>query len=760
MFVKKINIFETKLLIIFFFIIILVTINDTLIIYNAEARVSMVPYGIVVFFVGQAFILARKNARAHNESEYLRENLEHEVQTKTSELKKQAEELKILDVQKTSFYQNISHELRTPLTLIINPLEEERQKHQTSKNIELAEKNARRLLKLVNQLLDFQKTIAGKRTFKIEKINIIKFIESSIEYFKTACRNKGIDFNLTISKNERTKESSNEANIMVEAEIDALEKIIFNLLSNAFKYTEKEGFIHLNIETDNSYVHIFVKDSGLGISKTNQEKLFKVFSQIDDSSTRKYEGTGLGLALVKKLTESMSGEVGVESEYGIGSTFWIKLPLADNQGENLTQQKYESKEWYFEDFIDEEHDDNDSIIYESDSENEIILVIDDLYDMRTLIADTLKKEAKYTVIKAQNGAIGFELVKKYKPGLIIVDWMMPVMTGPEMIENLKSDSELSSIPVVLLTAKSDEESRAKGVEKGADAYLGKPFNEQELLSMVSNLLKLKEKEKSIESALNNLEKAHEELKFAQNKMISQARLALMGKMVSGVSHEIGNPLNSMMAGGNNLMRFITETKQMLDDIDDSSEEIRDLLEVNSLSKRACVLIQDGNSRINKVLKNFRLYIKGGKLPVEEFDITQGVDTCIAMFKKKIDEQNISVKTELNNLPLIKCKAGEISQVITNIIINSIDAMPDGGEIIITGCLVKGKIELTIKDNGPGIPEKHINSIFEPFYSTKEATKGTGLGLYISKEIVTKHYGDLELVDSEKGAEFLIKLPVT
>ena len=289
----------------------------------------------------------------------------------------------------------------------------------------------------------------------------------------------------------------------VMGEVDALEKVAFNYLSNALKYTPKEGSIALGLEARDNKARLYVKDTGPGISAEGQEKLFQVFSQVDETTTRAYEGTGLGLALVKSLVEEMHGEVGVESTPGQGSMFWAEFPLCDAPEENDALD-FKVKDWLVADQGETGLEDTGvfkSLDLVAQGEGELVLVVDDLADMRELIAGSLKKK-NYRVAMAPNGKRGLEIARELQPSLIITDWMMPQMSGPELIEAAKKDALLQSVPIILLTAKSDEESKLIGTEIGADAFLGKPFNDQELGSLVRNLLSLKSREREVE-ALNH-----------------------------------------------------------------------------------------------------------------------------------------------------------------------------------------------------------------------------------------------------------------
>ena len=448
------------------------------------------------------------------------------------ELVKANADLKRLDEQKTLFFQNISHELRTPLTLILNPLEEASVELPERKELSVALKNAWRLLRLVNQLLDFQKLKAGKRKLKRERIEIQQFLYICGDYLHSACLARDIELNIT--KDGRELERSTQEPLWVSGEVDALEKSIFNLLSNALKYTPVGGQIEIGLLTDSPstlngsqtpespprMIRVFVRDTGPGIPRDAQAYLFEVFTQVDASTTRKHEGSGLGLALVKSLVEEMGGQVGVESAPGHGSTFWIDLeriepdvlaPASSSVNPPAVDfTDFTVKDWLLEegDHADDNSDYNKfntpvpsihDLNLEASGEflePARVLVVDDRGEMRNLIMKIVSRAGLFAV-SAHDGEQGLALARSERPDLIITDWMMPKMSGPEMIAELRDDPHLNTTPVILLTAKSDEESKLIGTKIGADAFLGKPFNRHELISVARNLLSLKSREKEV-----------------------------------------------------------------------------------------------------------------------------------------------------------------------------------------------------------------------------------------------------------------------
>ena len=448
--------------------------------------------------LGDRFNLIQEDAlKVSKENILLQESytkdLEAKVLERTNEIDKKNTELIKSNEARTRFFQNISHELRTPLTLIMNPIEHLRAKYSEDKDIEIADKNSKRLYRLVNQLLDLQKLSSSSKKINLSSVNLGELCYKCAEIFGLSCQSRKMSFYLSINK-AIIENESDIPNLYIEGEIDSLEKVIFNYLTNALKHTPKGGSITLDLEDVNNKVILKVIDNGDGISKDNIRKLFKIFSQVDDSTTRGYEGTGIGLSLTKELVERMNGSVGVESELGKGSTFIAIFNKSTKQKSAESLKSHKVKEWPMADSGSSDLEVNNTLINEDT--NPRVLIIDDVKDMRDIIARDLSPH--YSTVMASHGEMGLEFVKKYKPSLVIVDWMMPIMSGPDFISKIKSDRELSSIPVVLLTAKSDEESKFKGHKIGADSFLGKPFNQQELLSIVSNLINLKSTEKELE----------------------------------------------------------------------------------------------------------------------------------------------------------------------------------------------------------------------------------------------------------------------
>ncbi|BAU15523.1 adenylate cyclase [Leptolyngbya sp. NIES-3755] len=412
--------------------------------------------------------------------------------------RQQAEKLLQLDRQKTEFFQNISHEFRTPLTLMVGPLEGAVSSGQglSLEQSTIALRNSRRLLRLVNQLLDLQRLDAGRMQPKFQSCNLAEFVNQIVETFRPYCEKKGL-----------TLITQLEACPDVYLDLEKFDKVLYNLLSNAMKFTPAGQTISIGLEAIDDRCCLKVRDTGIGIRADQLPHLFERFRQAEGSENRSFEGTGLGLALVKELVELHSGEINVESTYGQGTIFTIALKfgaahlpsdqVVDAQSEVQTSRAaVELADLEVE--LQDEHDSEPAPILElpGTEHQPRILVVDDNPDLRSYVSGVLKQQG-YLVWTARNGAEGFEQAKAHHPSLIVTDLMMPIVSGLDMIRMIRAQDDLKGTPIVLLTAKADEDTRLEGVERGADAYLAKPFNDRELLAEVRNLLSLKENEQRV-----------------------------------------------------------------------------------------------------------------------------------------------------------------------------------------------------------------------------------------------------------------------
>ncbi|MCD4745549.1 MAG: tetratricopeptide repeat protein [Bacteroidales bacterium] len=411
--------------------------------------------------------------------------------------------LEELNLTKSRFFANISHEFRTPLTLLLGPLEKlmDKAKNDDKGLFEMMYRNATRLLFLDNQLLDLSKLEAGKLNLMVTESEITQDIKGMVMSFQSLSDKKNIVFKTVFPEHK----------IQAFFDHDKLEKIIYNLLSNALKFTPEKGKVNFDLsliskkmELPNELrkiagqiICISVNDTGPGISKEKQLHIFDRFYQVDSGYNRNFEGSGLGLSLTKELVELHKGKIIVDSKPAKGSTFTVYLPIDKNaysideiakeQEEVYDKSKYFSDIAFTETTINKTELDRDSSVSHSEEDKVKVLIVEDNSDMRSYISICF--DDNFTIIEADNGKSGFKAAINEIPDIIISDLMMPKMDGIELCRELKTDERTSHIPIILLTALASIEDRIKGLETGADDYIAKPFNRQELVIRVQNLSK-------------------------------------------------------------------------------------------------------------------------------------------------------------------------------------------------------------------------------------------------------------------------------
>ena len=419
-----------------------------------------------------------------------------ELEDKNGELKRLNEEVLELTHSRLVFFTNISHELRTPLTLIADPvemlLEDSGIKGKSRELLKMVQRNAVALQQLVSSILDFRKIQNGKMDLELYRFDIVKALEIWVGDFQLTAERKHIKLHLDMADFSGSHE--------VIADKEKIARVVFNLLSNALKYTPAGGDIFVSLKDEAERLRLDVRDTGKGISQDEATKIFERFFQAKGAAS----GTGIGLALVKSFVELHHGEVWVESELGKGSDFVVVIPR-QQEGDS---QVIHTDVVNVDNSVSDSLSGDDYVINESDlqyiddgerksgkvqqlvSENTnrpTILVIDDNNDIRQYEHTLLQDD--YIVLEAVDGKEGLEIARKEVPDLVICDVMMPVMDGLEFTEQLKTGTATSHIPVIMLTAKNLEEHRAEGYEHGADSYITKPFHSKVLLARIENLLK-------------------------------------------------------------------------------------------------------------------------------------------------------------------------------------------------------------------------------------------------------------------------------
>ncbi len=495
----------------------------------------------------------------------IREKHEYEMS------KFEAEKLLEVDELKSRFFTNISHEFRTPLTLILGPIKQiiEKIKDEKIKNeLQIVHKNAKSLLGLVNELLDISKLESGNMKLQASPQNIIPLLKALVHSFCSYAERKRINL----------KFNCDEEEIIAYADKEKIEKIITNLLSNAFKFTPEEGEIEVSVRTISksiltdgvskskifkplflnnklpppleerevgsfiNFLEIYIRDNGIGIPKENISKIFDRFYRVNGSHTREKEGTGIGLSLTKELIELHKGKIEVESEEGKGTTFTISIPLGKDylKPEEICETEkveapYDSAKPVIidEDKIDLPAGKAGKPVFKQikDIDKPMLLITEDNYDVRNYIKENLNKD--YKILEAIDGEDGWNKSIDNIPDLIISDVMMPKMDGFQLCNKLKADERTSHIPVILLTAKAAKQDKIEGFETGADEYITKPFEPDELLARIKNLIEQRKR-------IHDYFKKHSIIELEESK-ITSADKRFLKKVFDTIANKMSDP---------------------------------------------------------------------------------------------------------------------------------------------------------------------------------------------------------------------------
>jgi len=479
---------------------------------------------ILVIIVSQQLRLRLERSAFHGR---------HQLEMAKTSLELTNERLKELDEQKSDFFANVSHELRTPLTLSLGPLESLLKMEQTAEeeeHLQALHRNQLRLLRLINQLLDVAKVESGKAQAEYSEEDVVEVVRELAREVDDATRAKGIRMDVIVPSDP----------VWLYIDREKFEQLLLNLLSNAFKFTDRGGRIEVSVMRGNDRTQVAVCDTGTGIPESKLHTIFDRFTQADSSETRQYPGTGIGLALVQSYVELHDGTISVESQLGIGTTFTVSLRhgKAHLPADQIRQSSRPATMTSVRppQLVDFEVDEEDGPIMEpavedgraldrgvaehptdadwllegidSNGEKPRVLVVDDTADMRRYLLSLLRDE--YDVKTAKDGAEGLLVAKAWDPDLVVSDVMMPLMSGSDLCRAIKTGGgRLSRTPVMLVTARTEEQTKLRGLDYGADDYLLKPFLQEELLLRVRNLVSKRRQERALFDAHLTLKAQHQ-----------------------------------------------------------------------------------------------------------------------------------------------------------------------------------------------------------------------------------------------------------
>ena len=661
--------------------------------------------------------------------------------------RERAEKLAELDRVKTDFFSNVSHEFRTPLTLILGPIQDALaapDRTLRGEAVEIVHRSALRLLKLVNSLLDFSRIEADRLKSSFEATDLPALTAGLVGAFKSLMDGAGLKLIVECPPLAEP----------VYVDPSQWEKIVLNLVSNAFKFTF-EGEIAVRLRARDRQVELSVADTGTGIPGEELPRVFDRFHRVEGARGRSHEGTGIGLALVQELVRQHGGSVRVDSTVARGSTFVVSIPLGRDHlpaervvsgsrtapGQSSALYLLEASSW------GGPADPGSSPGVPSDpaapaataapnrggAPRARLLVADDNLDMRQYLVRLLA--GRWEVEAVADGQAALEAARAHPPDLVLSDVMMPRMDGPTLLRALRADARTSRIPVVLLSARAGEEAIVAGLETGADDYLAKPFSANELLARVRSHLEMArvrgEWSRKLESTNQQLEQALEATRASREEALAASRAK--SEFLAAMSHEIRTPLNAVIG-----FAALLADKELTDKQREFTQAI--------LSSGSHLL-----GIINDILDFSKLQSGQFAIAPAPFMLRSTVQSALAFVAGKAAEKGLALSYAIGpEVPAgLEADEARVRQILINYLSNAVKFTTKGQVVLqvqSTGPGADGRHEFqfTVRDTGIGIPADQMDRLFQEF-SQADATisgrfGGTGLGLAICRKLAELHGG--------------------
>ncbi len=697
-----------------------------------------------------------------------------EIETANAELSSLYEKVKQLDQLKTNFFANVSHEFRTPLTLILGPIDRLISQPDLPDRVRQVLASIRRngliLHKHVNDLLDISKLEAGKMELAYTNIDLCRMGRMMGAYFDTLARDRLVNFNVAA-----------QGNVLVHADPDKLQRVIMNLLSNALKFVPEGGEVRCTVEQNDGRATITIEDSGPGIAPDLRTTVFERFHQGDSGTTRRYGGTGLGLSIVKEFVEMHHGTVTVDDSALGGAKFTVIIPVRAPDGVPVGESASESfgavhlaeqnvaalrgdmarkdpadeSEWARDQQLRLDIPAGDA---PQNGDSPLILIVEDNVEMNEFISQILR--AEYRTACAFNGREGFDKAIRLRPTVILTDMMMPEMSGEALISRLRAHPLLSGTPIILLTARADDELRMNMLRTGARDYVTKPFVVDELRARVRNQVveaRVRDTlQHELASQTEDLTELAQEITIRTRELqgakeAAEAANEAKDRFLAVLSHELRTPLTPVLAAVINL-----ESEPSL------RPELRPTLE---MIRRNIEL----ESRLIDDLLDLTRVTRGKlQLNLEAVDVHELLRHAVQICVSAAAHKQLTVLQEFSaTVSTVHADSGRLLQVIWNLIQNAVKFTPDHGRIEVRTRDGKERcIRIEIVDNGIGIEPEVMPKIFDAFEQGDTAISrrfgGLGLGLSVAKALVDAHGGTIMATSGglDRGTTLVIEMLTT
>jgi len=682
--------------------------------------------------------LKRRGAEQEKVTQQLRsraESMEAEVYRRAQQLQDANSKLYRLDELRTKFFANVSHELRTPLTLILGPvrklLMDESLPQDALSHLDVVERNARLLLKHVNDLLDVSKLDAGKLEIRYVRTDLAKLVGLTAGVFETFAADNGYGFQV---------ESVESAPAEVDA--DKIERVLMNLLSNAFKFTPAGGRVKCalalsaGVPGTDPHAVITVDDGGPGIAAELREAVFDRFFQAENPATRRHGGTGLGLAIARDFVRLHGGAISVEASALGGACFRVTLPLVAPAGAVL-----QSHEW-ISDAPARQAREPATVSNPEGGGAGLVLVVEDNPEMNRYVRGILASQ--YRVDSAFDGRQGLEMARRLRPDLIVSDMMMPGMSGEELLRELRVAEGLQAVPVVMLTARDEEALRVRLLRLGAQDYLVKPFSSEELLARVANLVSMKLTRDLLQNESDTRTVSLEALAAAvatRTRELARSNQELE-RFAFVASHDLQEPLRTIAVFAELLA---ARCKGRLDA--EADEYVKFLV--------------SGVARMKALIEGLLEYSR-----VAEISSAATMVSCESVLADVLDNLRDSIRTAgavitHDTLPHVWANQVHVTQLFQNLVSNAIKFRGDAPPRIHVGVRRRaGRTVFSVSDNGIGIETRDIERLFHVFQRlhSQEEYPGAGIGLAVARRIAERFGGRIWIESAPgRGSTFYFTL---
>jgi signal transduction histidine kinase len=715
---------------------------------------------IASVLTGAYLLKARPAIVAVADAARLSEQRRLELETKNRELESLYTRLREADDLKTQFFANVSHELRTPLSLILGPMERLLASKyiptESRQELAVVERNARLLLRHVNALLNAAKLEAGEMRASYSEVDLAALVQQGASNFEGLARERSLDFHVEVP-----------TDLVAQVDTEKIERVLLNLLSNAFKFTPVGGRVRCSLEARDGRARLVVEDTGPGVPVDMREAIFERFRQVEGGANRQFGGTGLGLAIARDFVHLHQGTLRAEEAPGGGGRFVMALPLRAPEGtavQPLPVLRPQALAAAAAEVVDELRpppSQEPGSTPQAPAHAPSVLVVEDTPDLRHFVAQTLGAEFRVEV--AQDGQEGLSMAEALQPDVIVTDIMMPRMSGDVLVREVRARAGLEGTSILLLSARADDALRIQLLSSGVQDYLVKPFLAAELLARVRNLATFKRSrdalQREVKSRSGDLEALAKEL--AQRKRELEAALEatqaareeaqkasdFKTTLLHLISHELRTPLSSVQLNLHLLER-----------------------ERSTLSARHQGLVEKltrGTLRLQHLMETVLEYsrLEAGRVAIvtSEVDLAAVATEVVEEYRLEAQRKLVPVELRLPPQPAVAWTDRRLLQLILLNLVSNAVKYTEQGSVEVSVEVLPGAHRIAVKDTGRGIAQGDHERIFEPFQQLEDVrrkgTPGLGLGLVLVKQLAGMLGARISLVSAPgEGSTFGITLP--